>query len=398
MKEIQRSTRGGGNAGDQAREVESLRETVSTLEKRVQELESRWQEIGMKMHQEIQSKVEFAMMDMLSGRQHSLQGQYNGMGGMPSLPTSTSFGGDLGRTSFGLIGRNASLDGALSGPQAVRAFSMGSKGSGVGGDAAAATSAATLPPHPKQKILPPPIPNGAVARAASGGGLPSLAEIRAASGGAALTSMFEIQAASGGLAASGLTTNLRTASVGLPGGGLPNMANMASMANMIPGGLSNMPNLANINMASMGLNPANMNMNMDSSAAAQLLRNAWEDKFFNTLVVEGPEAASRVSRAASLAGCEMPGANLATLAAARQLQARKAGDAAAFLQAHQAQRAAGLSAGRFEALAPTEDAAEEALKRQTTAEILLEAAGEINAKDKKVKKAKVVGGDETRQV
>jgi len=52
LKDIQRSTRGGGSntsLADQAREMDTMRGAVAALEGRVQELESRWQELSLKM-------------------------------------------------------------------------------------------------------------------------------------------------------------------------------------------------------------------------------------------------------------------------------------------------------------------------------------------------------------
>ena len=283
LKEIQRSTRGGGNASqaDQAREVERLRSRVATLEQRVQQLDGNM--LDMKMKFDV--KVQMACMNFLSGG-----GSQSSMG-MPNLPSmASSFGasdmGALSRAerSFGSIGRNPIADNTLLGEQAVRAFSSGSKGGG-----------ATLPPHPKQKQLPPLV---------------------------------------------GGVNDLRQAS----------------------GGLQN-----NMNLAGMGLNNSGMNSSM-------LLRNAWEDKFFSTLM-----ASEGGSRAASLAGMGMAGNNnpsLAALAAAQQMQSRKTSDqAAAFLEAQRISFAAGTNNGGY-----LPSANSEALKRQTTAEILLEAAGEVDKK------------------
>ena len=287
LKEIQRSTRGGGNAStaDQAREVERLRSRVATLEQRVQQLDGNM--LDMKMKFDV--KVQMACMNFLSGG-----GSQPSPMGMPNLPSmASSFGAsDLGalsraERSFGSIGRNPIADNTLLGEQAVRAFSSGSKGGGGG---------ATLPPHPKQKQLPPLV---------------------------------------------GGVNDLRQAS----------------------GGFQN-----NMNLAGMGLNNPGMNSSM-------LLRNAWEDKFFSTLMMnEGG------SRAASLAGMGMAGNNspsLAALAAAQQMQARKSDQAAAFLEAQRISFAAGTNNNGY----GLPSANSEALKRQTTAEILLEAAGEVHKKE-----------------
>mmetsp|Transcript_37078 Transcript_37078/g.78269 ORF Transcript_37078/g.78269 Transcript_37078/m.78269 type:complete len:483 (+) Transcript_37078:114-1562(+) len=328
LKEIQRSTRGGGtqaSIADQAREMETLRSTVASLENRVHELETSWQELSTKMEREIQTKVELAMMDLLSSRQHSstLQAQYMGV---PSLPTS--FGGDASalqraERSFGSIGgRNAHGGGAwentLLGPQAARAFSTASATSAGAGAAANAVAnavanappaavignsgnapaasgnaSATLPPHPKQKSLPPP----------TLGGVP--------------------QTTSGGLRSLSTATN-----------------------------------------------------------SSLLLRNAWEDKFYSTLMMtEG------TSRAASLAGLAngMAGSagmagmtvgnvsGLAALAAAQQMQNQNKAGYEAYM--NRAQR--GVSFGKNGVVDAVPNKGSSSLERQTTAEILLEAAGEL---------------------
>lgn len=344
LKEIQRSTRGGGaqaSLADQAKEMETLRSTVATLEQRVQDLETHWQEI---LNREIQAKVELAMMDLLSSRQHpsTLQAQYMGM---PQLPTSFGDASILQRAerSFGSIGRNTSIGRAphgtwenpLLGTQAARAFSTASAASSSGGagamqgagggpgsgDAASNASGnaggagATLPPHPKQKSLPPP-------------------------------SMLSNQAA----AANGVMRN-------------------------VSGGRS-----------------------LSTATNSSLLRSAWEDKFFSTLMMT-----DGASRAASLAGLAngmgatggMAGggaanvSGLAALAAAQQMQNNNAAGYAAYMQdrVRQSSMSMGRGGGAAGAGAPAgaggvKDAASN-LKRQTTAEILLEAAGELNAKGDK---------------
>lgn len=230
LRDIQRSTRGGGaqaSLADQSREIETLHSAVFTLEGRVQDLESRWRELTMKMEREIQSKVEFAVLDLLSSRQlaaqhppsssaaAALQAQYMGM---PSLSHSSVFqdGSMLGLTqlqraerSFGAHNPQA-WDDALLGSQVARASSVASI-------KAEETTTPTLPPHPKQKSLPPSQQNMS------------------------------------GLTQGSLHQNMQA------GGGL--------------GSLSS------------------------ASNSSMLLRNAWEDKFFSTLMMQ-----DGANRAASLAG------------------------------------------------------------------------------------------------
>mmetsp|Transcript_4436 Transcript_4436/g.9589 ORF Transcript_4436/g.9589 Transcript_4436/m.9589 type:complete len:478 (+) Transcript_4436:167-1600(+) len=325
LKEIQRSTRGGGaqaSLADQAREMETMRGTVATLESRVQDLETRWQELSIKVEREIQAKVELAVMDLLSSRQPhhtsaALQAQYMGM---PSLPTSlgdASLQIQRAERSFGSIGRNphGTWENPLLGPQAARAFSTASAssqgaaaaahaaaasqgGGGAASDATGVTSrnaGATLPPHPKQKSLPPP------------------------------------------------TMGLQTTA---------------------SGGVNNMSRLSSAN-------------------SSLLLRNAWEDKFYSTLMMT--DGASRAASLAGLAGGMagaggVPGGNvsgLAALAAAQQMQNQnKAGQYAAYMQ-DRAQRGVSVGRGGGGAVDARSGHSSSSLERQTTAEILLEAAGEL---------------------
>ena len=241
LRDIQRSTRGGGaqaSLADQAREVETLQSAVVTLEGRVQDLESRWREQTMKMEREIQSKVEYAVLDLLSSRQSApqhppssaaaaLQAQYMGMpslshpsvfqdssmlGLTPLQRAERSFGGSLGARNPQLGGMP--WDDALLGSQAARASSVAS----IKAEEATAPTIPTLPPHPKQKSLLPPS-----------------------------------QQNMSGLTQGSLHQNMQA------GGGL--------------GSLSS------------------------ASNSSMLLRNAWEDKFFSTLMMQ-----DGANRAASLAG------------------------------------------------------------------------------------------------
>jgi hypothetical protein len=190
--------------------------------------------------------------------------------------------------SFGSIGLRAD---PLLGAQAVRAFSTAS-GSSMGGAAAAAGGSdglPTLPPHPKQKILPPP---------ATGTG-------------------------------------------NINGGHLPN--------------------------------------------SSLLLRNAWEDKFLNSVMMtDGSRAASLAGFVPGLSG-GIGGGNvggLAALAAAQQMQNQQQQmEYAALLQKNAQQGPAAAAAGSGGGASDGDDSSKNQkdsdLQRQTTAEILLEAAGEL---------------------
>ena len=410
LKEITRSTRGGGggvgglagNAAaahaasfvDQVRELENLHSTVLLLEQTVRDMDVRMQTLAMKMEQDIQAKVEYAVMNLFSNssamaaaaassssrnnpahhpyRQSSTQSvhqlhaaashhpsQYMGGGGggvnMPSLPTfgettstgsyqnpNPSFGDASIVQSFGNLVRGWENPAVL-GAHVARALSTGAAAAaaqahaaasavaesaggaeqGGGGGSSGANGAPTLPPHPKQKSLPPPPP--------SMGG-----------------------------------------STSLGGGGMS-----AATANAV---------------------------------SANILRNAWEDKFFSTLMMsDGTNPTVAASRAASLAGLVRQASGgggmgglvqqasggggvgdisglVALAAAQQQMQQHHAamGQAQAQQQqlAHaQAAVAAALMQQRASSFGITignaAAAADPRLMRQSTAEILLEAAGEL---------------------
>lgn len=338
--------------------MDTMRGTVVTLEQRVAELETRWQELSMKMEREIQAKVELAMMDLLGSRaQHpsasanaaaALQAHVGYMG-MPSLPSSFGDASILQRAerSFGSIGRNphGTWENPLLGPQAARAFSTAStsslqhnkSGGGAGnagaggGDVSIASGGAggsvgaTLPPHPKQKSLPPPT----ASLTASNGLDPTIsAGLRQMSGGLSLSS----------------ATN-----------------------------------------------------------SSLLLRNAWEDKFFSTMMMS-----DGASRAASLAGLAngMAGAagggnvsGLAALAAAQQQMQNQqmVQNMAQQQMSNLGVRTGGGMWGGGSGGGGHESASSKGsnLKRQTTAEILLEAAGELGNSSGKGKGAHVASDEDS---
>jgi hypothetical protein len=263
LRDIQRSTRGGGSQvslADQAREVETLHSLIVALEGRVQDLEARWREHALRMDREIQSKVEYAVLDLLSSRQPvapqhapsstaaaALQAQYMGM---PTLSHTSAFHQDAGSllggiTTLSRAERSIGSDVGSRNPQ-LGGMGMGWDNALLASQAAAAnasivasinkadgSSPPTLPPHPKQKSLPPP----------SSHGQQGISERRISE---RLTQGV------------GLHQNILAGAGGLVGGGLPSTS---------------------------------------ASNSSMLLRNAWEDKFFSTLMMQ-----DGANRAASFAG------------------------------------------------------------------------------------------------
>lgn len=294
LKDIQRSTRGGGNnasLADQAKEIDSLRATVAELERRILDMEHRWQDMAVRLDREIQTKTELVVMELMGGRQTSLS-QVPSLGEAALLQRAErSFGAAPGRN---INGAGGVWGAPLLGSQAARAFSTASASSmgnhGTSHGAGTVTSAdpssmvgATLPPHPKQKSTLPPPPAAA-----------------------------------------------------------PDI-----------GGFIQAPNHG-------GINPG------ASYAGSFALRNAWEDKFFSTLMMQ-----DGASRAASLAGLGNNMSGLAALAAAQQQQAAVALRHASIGNGPRStsigNAAPGAKPGHF-------------IGRQSTADILLEAAGEVNKK------------------
>jgi hypothetical protein len=270
-----------------------LHAIIVALEGRVQDLEARWREHALRLDREIQSKVEYAVLDLLSSRQSvapqhapsstaaaALQAQY--MGALPTLSHTSAFHQDAGSLLGGMtnlppraergfgsdavVTRNPNLggmgwDSALSQAAAANASIAASINGKADG-----TSPPTLPPHPKQKSIPPP-------------------PFQGQQGGASERRLSE--RLTQGM---GLHQNILAGAGGLVGGGLP---------------------------------PAS------ASNPSMLLRNAWEDKFFSTLMMQ--DGASRAASLAGLAahngivgtvggGSVVGGPSLAALAAVQHMQ------------------------------------------------------------------------------
>ncbi len=270
LQKIQRSTRGGADKAtlaDQAREVDSLNAKVFILEEKIRDLENT-------LERKILAKAEAMVVNMLGYNSPSMR-----------LPSQTLLG--LGERSFGSMGFRSD-------PLAARAFSTASASSmGGTGAATSADGQPTLPPHPKQKLMPPPV----------GTAMPH-------------------------------------------GGGGGHLTN-----------------------------------------SSLLLRNAWEDKFLSSVMMT--DGASRAASLAGIVGGGLGGGlgggnvgGLAALAAAQQMQTQQQQmEYAALLQKNAQQGAAGATSGGGNGGDGTTNASkiqtESDLQRQTTAEILLEAAGEL---------------------
>ncbi len=380
---------GGGGAGgnnmiaqaslvDQARELENLHSTVAMLGQQVRDLEMRMQTTFMKMDQEIQAKVEYAVMNLLASsssgatlrnHHHPVHpSQYLGGVGIPSLPTfgKATFSGTYQNPnlsfgdvqSFGNLVRGWEMN-PLVGAHVARelgspekASEGGGGGSRNGGSSAStgsvsAGSAPTLPPHPKQKSLPPP---------------PLMSGV---------------------------------------GGGSIGLHNLSTAGGEISGGMQHTP----------------------SSVSADILRNAWEDKLFSTLMMTDGTADTRAASLAGLAAAsnaagmgmlhqgsggvvgaaDMSG--LVALAAAQQQQMQQhhvaMGQQAAQAQQQQlATTQAAVAAALMQHGASSfginignaGGGSEPRLTRQSTSEILLEALGATERTTDRSSRSKSGGG------
>lgn len=397
--------------------MESLRSTVHSLEQKVHDLECKLDEQDSKAESRILAKVEILIKELLSSKQYGgsslvrgtsagastlshyqaaaavagLNGGGLGSGAMPSLPPYGRSFGSIGLahaagTGSGLERGVSTASGwenpILLGSQAARAFSTASASSllGAGGnfgdrvgnsgadaktntanggeDATSSTAQPTLPPHPKQKSLPP---------------LPAINGIPQQ-----VTSKDNTRDELAASAALGSLSAIREASIGRAG---------------IRGGLG-------------GMNPSQLAAMRGLSTASNsstMFRNAFEDKFFTTLMMENAsrnQSLAGMNGYNGMSGMGMNGAGgyggmsmngglggggngnmsgLATLAAAQQQQhyQQQAGYAAYLQDRANAMMAnAGGGGGNFGNNGGNENQ-NSSLKRQSTAEVLLEAAGEL---------------------
>jgi HSF-type DNA-binding len=149
LKEIQRSTRGGGLPGsqDHAKEVQELKDIVASLEDKITELNAQMEERMRRLELDMLGRMEQMMLAM---QQHQatqalqLQAQISSSNG-DTMMRQQSMNGDV--WDILPLGNSAGLDRGKSNVS----FSMSTTG-GEGGK-----SGPTLPPHPKQKQFPPTI-------------------------------------------------------------------------------------------------------------------------------------------------------------------------------------------------------------------------------------------------
>jgi hypothetical protein len=184
LKKIQRSTRGGGNspAQDQTREVLTLQDKVSELESTITQLSSQMEDRMRRLELDMLGRMEQMMLAMQQQQSMQFQSQSTSTSATPSnVPSSGPNASNSGKPSainprnHSILGQNnlnqnnnAQTTGILGWdplPMGARGTSIGSISQALGGFAAPAPVqmpkngssdlGPTLPPHPKQKLLPP---------------------------------------------------------------------------------------------------------------------------------------------------------------------------------------------------------------------------------------------------
>lgn len=160
LKKIQRSTRGNGagNGQDHSREIQSLREQVATLEQRLEDVQSQTEERLRRLELDMLARMEQVMMAMQQQQHTQLQ-----LHAASSVGTKTSANSQPGAASMGM--RQTTLQSwdtannsiALNNVNGQSVFPMpGPLGPPTAsGNTTNNSSGPTLPPHPKQKQLPP---------------------------------------------------------------------------------------------------------------------------------------------------------------------------------------------------------------------------------------------------
>ena len=207
LKKIQRSTRGGGGSSgqDQAKEVQTLKEKVATLEKTIAEMGNQVEERVRRLELDMLGRMEQMMIAMQQQQQGQLQVHANNSSQTPKAPLSSAAAVSGNVAANGQSGQ-AELGGWDPLPYGARGASIGSI-TGLTGLAGAAGlglnktlpsgGGPTLPPHPKQKSLPTPNLPGALSFPP--GRLSSLRGISNLSRGLSLTRGASIESQSSAL-------------------------------------------------------------------------------------------------------------------------------------------------------------------------------------------------------
>merc|ERR1711907_620239 len=185
LKKIQRSTRGGGsnNSQDTQREIQQLKDKVTTMEKTIQELNAQQEERMRRLELDMLGRMEQMMLAMQQQQQHQhahAQFQHlrtagnNNMAGSVTMPADVTRSNSNGNGNMNSMNNRGGLTNAMGEsfdplPYGARGASVGTLSglahfmgnhqasigmkNGVSG-APSGPGGPTLPPHPKQKQLP----------------------------------------------------------------------------------------------------------------------------------------------------------------------------------------------------------------------------------------------------
>jgi hypothetical protein len=155
LKEIQRSTRGGGTANNLAehqKEVEALKAHVAELEETVMITKRQMEERMTKLELDMLGQMEQMMLAMQQNQQAQFQMQRNSSVASGVVMPSAGEGWDAPAGA----NRRTSVSSIFSSAPMVSSEGVGQQDAAKnpGATTAAPTAAPTLPPHPKQKQLP----------------------------------------------------------------------------------------------------------------------------------------------------------------------------------------------------------------------------------------------------
>lgn len=165
LKKIQRSTRGGGGAPgqDQSREVQNLRDQISSLEQTITDMGNQMEERMRRLELDMLGRMEQMMMAMQQ-QQGQMQSNnnatsINNLSADPPKVTSSTSAAGLGNNHQSEMGggwdplpygaRGTSI-GSISGLASLTGMGMGM---GMNNKNNMQGPGPTLPPHPKQKSL-----------------------------------------------------------------------------------------------------------------------------------------------------------------------------------------------------------------------------------------------------
>jgi hypothetical protein len=169
LKNIQRSTRGGGTSTpqDQQREVHSLREQVMNLEQKVEDMSAEMEERMRRLELDMLARMEQMMLAMQQQQQQQQQQSHLQLQSATSVGTipNNRLQSLASLHSVATVAPQQHWDSSLF--AAARTNSASSSSNGFQQpEARQPSNAPTLPPHPKQKqlpmngILPPTFPGG----------------------------------------------------------------------------------------------------------------------------------------------------------------------------------------------------------------------------------------------